>query len=237
MAAATTLTAISIGMGVAQSGASFIQAAKQKKLQQKAQAEAKKAMAAARQKIDVNYMEGLSIDMTPYEREREAMLSAGAQATDAAQEGEERGAGAVAGKLMAAQQQQQADVSTRQSKQLQDLAKLTAEEDANIASQLSNLDLAEAQGAQQAAADAEARRAAAIQQGFQGLTSAVGTAVEAAPLYGRLTKDPTTGAQLYEDRRGGAEGWRQKLFGQKKRRTPFTAEELSAFYGGAGVNM
>ena len=138
MAAATTLTAISIGMGVAQSGASFIQAAKQKKLQQKAQAEAKKAMAAARQKIDVNYMEGLSIDMTPYEREREALLSAGAQATEAAQEGEERGAGAVAGKLMAAQQQQQADVSTRQSKQLQDLAKLTAEEDANIASQLSN---------------------------------------------------------------------------------------------------
>ena len=132
MAAATTLTAVSIGMGVAQAGGSFIQAAKQKKLQEKAQREAKEAMLSAKKKLDVNFYDALSIDMTPYERERDALLSAGAQAQQVALEGDERGAGTVAGKLMAAQQAQQASVSDRQTAQLESLAKLSAGEDSRL---------------------------------------------------------------------------------------------------------
>jgi hypothetical protein len=237
MAAATTLTAVSIGMGVAQSGASFIQAAKQRKLQDRAQREAKEALLAAKKKLDVNFYDALSIDMTPYERERDALLSAGAQAQQVALEGDERGAGTVAGKLMAAQQAQQAGVSDRQTKQLESLAKLSATEDSRLRDQKVDIDLAEAEGAQQAAADAQAARTQSIQQGFQGLTSAAQTAIQSAPLYGRKLRDPNTQEFVMEDRRGGAEGWRQKLFGPKHRRTPWTADEMAAFYSQGGVNQ
>ena len=237
MAAATTLTAVSIGMGVAQAGGSFIQAAKQKKLQEKAQREAKEAMLSAKKKLDVNFYDALSIDMTPYERERDALLSAGAQAQQVALEGDERGAGTVAGKLMAAQQAQQASVSDRQTAQLESLAKLSAGEDSRLRDKQVEINLAEAEGAQQAAADAAAARSQAIQQGFQGLTSAAQTAIQSAPLYGRKVRDPNTQEFIMEDRKGGPEGWRQRWFGQKYRRDPWTADEMEAFYSGAGVNQ
>ena len=188
MAAATALTIASVATTALSTGASFFQAHKQKKQMQKAQKEAKKAMLAAKKKLDVNFYEGLSIDMTPYEREREALLSQGTQVLQAAKEGEERGAGVTASKIMAGQLQAQGSVSDRQTKQLESLAKLTAEEESRLRDEKVTIDLAEAEGAQQAAADASAARSASIQQGFQGLTSMAQTGLEALPLFGGFDK-------------------------------------------------
>ena len=78
MAAATALTIASLAATAATTTGSFIQASKQKKLQQKAEREADKALADARKKLDVNFYEGLSIQKEPYELAREALLSSGA---------------------------------------------------------------------------------------------------------------------------------------------------------------
>ena len=95
--AATTAAVIGITATVAGTGMSFAQANKQKKLQKKAEADAMKAMQDARKKLDVNYYDELAVQKEPYELEREALLSAGAQAIQAGVESE-RGAAATAGR-------------------------------------------------------------------------------------------------------------------------------------------
>jgi len=108
-------TAIAAGVGMAATAAtttgSFIQAGKQRRLQQQAEADAAKAMADARKKLDVNYYESLAIQKEPYELEREALIAAGAQAIEAGRESE-RGAAAVAGRVQMAQQPRKADFET-----------------------------------------------------------------------------------------------------------------------------
>jgi len=58
------------------SAAGFAQAGKARKEMKKAEAEADKAMAAARKKLEVNYLAGLSIAKEPYELARENLLEA-----------------------------------------------------------------------------------------------------------------------------------------------------------------
>lgn len=204
MALATTaavLTAASVATTIGTTGASFIQASKQKRAQQRAEKDAKKAILKARKRLDVNVYEGLSVDMTAYDKERDAMLSAGAQSLEAAKEGEERGAGTIAGKVLQAQNKAQSDVTDRQTKKLEEIQKTILDEDKSIISQQSKLDLAEAQGAQLAARDAEEARAQSIKQGMEGVTSLVGQAASALPLYGSPFKsgsmDPAQLAQYY----------------------------------------
>ena len=69
--------------------------------------EAEKAMAAARKKLEVNYIDALGIQKEPYELEREALLVAGAQGVEAARESE-RGAAAGVGRIQLAQQKENA---------------------------------------------------------------------------------------------------------------------------------
>ena len=76
-----------LAIGVISTGLSFAQAGKQKKLQAAAEAEADAAMEAARGKLEVNFAEQMSIKKEGYELERDANLSAGAQAMAAAAAG------------------------------------------------------------------------------------------------------------------------------------------------------
>ena len=109
------LTSIAAGIGIASSlgGAamSFSQANKQKKLQSQAEAEATKAMEKARASLKVNYMDALSVQKEPYELQREAMISQGAQTVDAAKESE-RGTAAAAGRVQMAQADVQGYIRT-----------------------------------------------------------------------------------------------------------------------------
>jgi len=183
IATSTALAIGSIAVSAGSAGMSFAQAAKQDKRAKQAQQDAQKAMDEARKKLSVNYMENLSIQKEPYELEREALLSQGAQAIQAGVESE-RGAAATAGRIQMSQNEAQAAQRTAMGQELSNLEKLTAQEESRIATNLGNLDLAEAQGQQQIAADAEKARAAAIQSGIESVASGIQTGISTfAPLY------------------------------------------------------
>lgn len=206
MAVATT-TALAIGgLAVSAGGAtaSFIQAGKQRKLKEQAQADADKAMAEARKKLEVNYYDQLAVQKEPYELQREALLSQGALAVQAGVEGD-RGAAATAGRVQMAMNEAQAGIRTAQGKEMSDLAKLSATEDSRLRDVGVQLDLAEVEGAQQAAADAEQARAAAIQQGMAGVQSVAQQGIAMAPLYGQnlgAQKSATQQAIVNQDLEG-----------------------------------
>lgn len=164
--------------------ASFAQAAKQRKLMDQANSDAEKAMAEARTKLDVNYFEPLAIQKEPYELQREALLSSGAQAIEKGIE-TERGGGATAGRVQMAQNEAQAGIRTAMGEELTDLAKLTATEESRLRDIGVQLDLEEVAGAQQAAADAQQAAAAATTAGISGIQSMGSQVIDMAPLYGQ----------------------------------------------------
>jgi hypothetical protein len=172
MAVATT-TAIALGslaLSAGTTGMSFAQAGKQRQAQRQAEKDAEQAMAEARKKLEVNFYENLGIQKEPYELEREALLSQGAQAIQAGVESE-RGAAATAGRIQMAQQQGQAGIRTAMGQDLMNLQKLAASEEARLAGLGYNLDLEEVAGAQKAARDAQQLEAQATQQAMQGIQS------------------------------------------------------------------
>jgi hypothetical protein len=180
------LTSIAAGIGIASSlgGAamSFTQANKQQKLQEEAEAEAAKAMLEARGRLDINYMNALSVQKEPYELQREAMVAQGAQAIDAAQESE-RGAAAGAGRVQMAQNEAQGGIRTAMGKELTEIERLKVAEDARLRDLNVQLDLGEVEGAQMAARNAQEMAAQATAQGFEGVTSAATQVANLVPLY------------------------------------------------------
>ena len=178
-----TATAIGLGISALSSGMSFAQAGKQRKLQEEAEKEAQKAFNEAKAKLDVNYLENLAIAKEPYELEREALLQAGASALQAGVEGETRGAAAVAGQALMAQQAGAAGQRAAMSREMQQLQQLAAQEESRLQGARVDLDLAEAKGQQQMAADAATARQAAISSGVEGLAGMGMTFLESAPLF------------------------------------------------------
>jgi hypothetical protein len=185
MAAFTTIAAgVGLTATAGNTAMSFTQAAKQKKIQKKAEADAVKFMADARKKLEVNFYEQLGIQKEPYEREREANLVAGAQAIEAGVESE-RGAAATAGRVQMAQQEGQREIAAAMGQEMLGLEKLTAAEESRLRDMGVKLDLSQVSGAQEAAANAEMLSAQAAQQGIKGVKSLVGQIAEMAPLYSK----------------------------------------------------
>lgn len=182
--AVTTAAIVGIAATAGTTAMSFTQAGKQRKLQRQAESEAAEAMSAARKKLDVNFYEQLAIQKEPYELEREALLSAGAQAIAAGQESE-RGAAATAGRVYMAQQAGQRQIAGAMGQEMAGLEKLTAAEDARLAGAQAGLDLATAQGAQLAARDANQAANLATTQGVAGVTSLAGQVASALPLFAK----------------------------------------------------
>lgn len=192
MAAFTTIAALTAT--AASTGMSFAQASKQRKMQQKAEKEADEAMARARKELDVNFYEGLAIQKEPYELEREALLSSGAQLVGAGAEADPRLLAAIGGRVQQLQQKGQRQIASAMGQELAGLEKLAASEEKARAQRLADLDLQEAAGAQLAARDAEEARAAATTQAMKGVGDIVGQAASLAPLFGANkteTFDPT----------------------------------------------
>ena len=183
VATATALTIASLAATAATTTGSFIQASKQKKLQQKAEREADKALADARKKLDVNFYEGLSIQKEPYELAREALLSSGAQAIQAGVEGSERGAAATAGRVQMAQQQGQRRVAAAMGQELFGLQKLAASEDARLAGLQAGLDLKEVEGQQEAAMLERMRKEQQTQRAIEGAGDLIKMGGEMLPEY------------------------------------------------------
>lgn len=180
--AVTTAAVIGIAATAASTTMSFVQAGKQKDAMRNAERDADEAMQAARKKLEENFYDKLSIQKEPYELEREALLSQGAQSIQAGVESE-RGAAATAGRVQLAQQQGQREIAGAMGQELSNLEKLSAQEDSRLRDVGVQLDLEEVAGAQLAAANAAELGAQATQQGFEGVTSMAGQLASMAPLF------------------------------------------------------
>lgn len=210
MAAATAAIAGLAATGIS-TGMSFAQAAQQQKLYRQANAKAEQAMQEARKKLEVNYMDQLSIMKEPYELQRQAMLVQGAQSMEAAREAD-RGAAATAGRLQAMQNEQQQGIRTAMGQELMALEKLSADEESRLRDINVQLDLGEIQGAQLAAADAQQARSAAMSQGFEGLGMMAGYASELVPLYMQSAASKQLGKQEAAYYKAGEAGTLPKEF-------------------------
>lgn len=185
MAMLTTIAAgVSLAATGASAGASFAQARKQRRLQQDAENKAAQMMSEARKKLEVNYFDQLAIQKEPYELEREALISAGAQAIEAGVESE-RGAAAVAGRVQMAQQLGQRDIATAMGQEMLGLEKLSAAEDSRLRDIGVQLDLGEVEGAQLAAAQSQEAANIATQQGIQGAINFAQQGASMVPLFSR----------------------------------------------------
>jgi hypothetical protein len=196
MAAFTTIAAgAGLAATAASTGMSFSQMMKAGKMRDAANKKAEEMMSEARKKLEVNFYNQLAIQKEPYELEREAMLSAGAQAIEAGRESE-RGAAATAGRIQAAQVQGQRDIATAMGQEMLGLEKLSAQEESRLRDLGTQIDLEEAAGAQAAASQAEEMRALARKDAMEGVTSMVEQGIQMAPLY---FKDPALARQAFGD--------------------------------------
>ena len=183
-----TALLISAGVGVAAKGTgaimSFTAANRARSAAEAAERDADKKMEEARRKLEVNFADALSINKEPYERQREAMLSAGAQALEAGVESE-RGGAATAGRVLAQQQEGQGQIRDEMNKDLFDLEAQKAEEDSRLRDISVGMDLQEVAGAQQAAAAFENRAAIQNTQGLNNTIGAVADGINAFTLYSK----------------------------------------------------
>jgi hypothetical protein len=175
MAIPLIIPLVAAGAQIGGSVFSFLQAGKARDREKEAQRQAARALAQAKQELEVNYMEGLSIAKEPYELEREALNQAAASAIQAGVEGDQRGAAATAGRVLQAQQRALAQQRASMSQEMSQLERLVAQEDARLGTARASVDLGEATGAQAAAQDAalmaQYNTQQGIQQGVEGLTS------------------------------------------------------------------
>ena len=185
--AVTTAAVIGIAATAGTTAASFAQARKQRRLQLDAESKAQEMMQEAQKKLEVNYYDQLAIQKEPYELERQALLSAGAQAIEAGKESE-RGAAAVAGRVQAAQVAGQREVAAAMGQEMLGLQKLSAQEQSRLRDVQTQIDLDRARGAQLAAAQAYEAANIANQQGIQGVISLGQQVAAAMPLYAKTGK-------------------------------------------------
>lgn len=179
----TTATAIAAGTQVAGAAASFAQAAENNRRRREAEEAAKKYMENAVKAYKTNYAEDIQVPLEGYERAEEMNTQAVGQALEAMRESGQR---AVIGGVAGLQQQAQQGAEELRMSMQQDLYNRNlriAEEEANIRDRLAAIDLNQATGAQEAAADARAMSAQSIQGGFANLAGAGSTIYEGSELY------------------------------------------------------
>ena len=192
MAIGTVLAVAGLAMSAATTTTSFIQAGKQRNMQLAAEHDAEMAMKEARKKLDVNFYKQLAIAKEPYDLERQALLAAGAQATEAGRESE-RGVAATAGRIQMAEQEGQGQIRSAMTKEQDALDKQVVAEDSRLRDINVQLDLETVAGAQQAAAQAAEARQASLKQGFEGAASTLQQGLALVPLY---AKTANTAAQV-----------------------------------------
>jgi hypothetical protein len=144
-----------VGFGIASNIYGGIKAGKQakkaRKKQKRANKASKEALATAREDLDINFYDSLSINIDPYNQERDAMLSASANIIDSAVQADQRGIGASAQSILAASQKSQQSITKRLNKELENVELLKASEDARLRDEMAKTYLTEAKGSAQAA--------------------------------------------------------------------------------------
>ena len=192
--AATALT-ISAGVSALSAGGSFIQAGKQKRLAEEAQADADKAFKEAQAQLDVNYFEQLGISKSPYENQRDAIAQQAAQAMEIGRESQ-RGGAATAGRVLAQSNIAQQNITDQQTKDLEALNKLVATEGSKLGTERSNLSLAQAEGAGIASAQAQNASDKSTAAGVQGIADFGMSMLSNSELYNQNPATPNPGGML-----------------------------------------
>lgn len=199
MAVATALTVASIAAQAAGTIASFSSARKASRDLVDAEQAAEEFVREAEKRLEINEMERLAIAKEPYELQRQALLSQGTQLVEAGRESE-RGAAATAGRVFAGQASAQRQARVDMAGRMEQIKSLVAGEASRLRDLGMGINLEQAAGAQEAAAQAEERRAQAIQQGIQGLGDIALSTAQMQPLYA------AQGKQARQIRRGVRRG-------------------------------
>ena len=178
--AAIVGASVAVVSAVATGATAGAASAKAKKAAGEAEKVAKKKVEEARREIQRMPMQELALDLQGFKAEQEASQVTAALTMQAAQDAETRGLGAVAGRTQMADIAQQRDARLDKASELQKLEMLKATERQQASDKLANLSLAEAQGAQVAAAEAEqmseAYKGQAIQSSLQAVQGAANVA-------------------------------------------------------------
>jgi hypothetical protein len=174
---------VAISTSIASAGASAAQASTAGQAAKAAKKDSEAAFKRAMNELTSNKFAGLNLPTEAYEREFEAGLSAGEQATSQAAEGDVRGVGATAGRVQMVQQEGRRQIAGAMGEDLMKLEGLTAQEEARLSGARANLELEQAAGAQAAAAQFGAQSDAAITGAFSSLANAGQQYLQASELY------------------------------------------------------
>jgi hypothetical protein len=224
MALATAVAIGGLAISAGSTVMSFMQAAEQSGIQRKAQADAAKAMAAARKRLEINYAKERGIQKEPFELQRESMLSAGSQLIQAGQESD-RGAVATAGKVYMAQNEAQGAIRTAMGQELTDIQKEIIDEESRLRDLNVQLDLGEVEGAQLAARDAQEAKAQYTEAGVKGAADTLQMGLNMVNLYGKGGK----GGKGGKDGAGGAGGAGGEKIGQNENRDRRSKSQYDPF--------
>jgi len=194
MAAATAI--ISTGIALGSAGASFAQASKKNRLEKEASEAATKYMDEAKKKLDVNYAEGVQVPLEGYENAARMNQASAAQSLEAMKESGQRALIGGVGRLQ--EQSMMGAEQLRQSLQrdLYNRDVAIAEEAAGNRDALAAIDLGGSAGAQEAAADADAQKTAAITSGVGSLAGAATTLMERQDLYKQQKNSKPSGYRV-----------------------------------------
>ena len=180
-------TAAVIGVAASAGGAinSFSQSSKQGRLAEKAEAEAKRNMAAAKKKAEKNFYAGLNVSTEAYDAAFQNNLQAQTQNIQALQEGDSRNLAAGVGLV-----QQSSDATANATrlalqKDLEANAKMKADAKDAINQDLKKMDLGQAKDNELRAKEGYAAKAQQFSQGVSGVVSTMGNVAQLAPLFGK----------------------------------------------------
>ncbi len=180
-------TAVSVGMSVDAKN-------KQRSAQRKAEAEAKRAMESARETIKTRKLAHLAIDLEGERTAAENQAVVAATGIDVARGGDPRQLAATIGRTQMAQIKEQEALQAVRAKRVDDLELLKAQEEADIRDRLADIDIAEAEGAQMAAADAAKLATQYEQQAITAGVEGVGNIAQSAVAVGGAVSDANSAA-------------------------------------------
>ena len=195
--------AAAIGAGVAVLGTGFqiSQALGQKKIARDAQRASAEALAQAKQRLEVNRMEGIQVPLDAYEQAMRETTSQQMQSLEALREADARTLAAGVGKLGAAgagaiEKQRQV-----MEQAIYDRDKMVAQEEAKIDRALASISLEEAIGFEKEAAQRETMAAINTAGAIEGLGQAASLYQQSRPLYNQRQGE-LGAAQAYQQQTG-----------------------------------
>jgi len=181
MAAATAI--IGAGVGVAQAGMSFSQAAKQKKAADKARQESKRLMAQARKDAQQNFFEGLNVPLEAFGQQYEQNMANQQQSIAALQEGDARNLAAGIGKVGMEASDSANKTRLDMQKALYENAEMKASAKENVKQQLIGMDVGAAKDEAMREKDMLTAQSESMTAGFEGVGAFASEVGKASALY------------------------------------------------------